>query len=134
MGTCVMDVSKGVAPGGRPRDTLAFDAERLRTELSDTTPLRAIVRETLSELPLHVPQLRASLADGRLTSVAIHARRLAQLFGSLLAYPASEAALRLRFAAESGSALPDLEAALDGLDREVERLMRDLADQLDALS
>ena len=119
------------APGSPVSNASAFDADRLRSELADPTALRGIVQDTLSELPGHVYHLRVAHDDGRLESLATHARRLAQLFAGLLAFPASEAALRLRYAAEVAS--PETGSALSRLEQEMEILARALAAEFDIL-
>ncbi len=111
-------------------DVVSFDRDRLLIEMGDLSPLRSVAFDALHHFPRFTTHLREAATDERLESLACFARRLAMLCSSLLAFDAAEAAEMLRFAAEAAD-LDRIASALDAVERELERLMRDLADTCD---
>ena len=88
---------------------------------------REFVPAVAAELPRHLADLRGAIADNEYDRVGSHARRLANLFCSLLAADASDAARRL--AAEAGRRRDgEMRLALRELELETDRLLADLTE------
>ena len=106
---------------------LSFDLERLLSDLEgDLERARELILAVATELPGHTLHLRASIDDGDFERVRIYARRLANLFGSLLACEASDAARRLQSESARRS-IGQMRTALSELEQEVDRLLADLS-------
>ena len=103
-----------------------FDLEQLLSDMSgDHDRLRELTFRVAGELPRYLLDLRDCVERKSADRVLHWAHLLTSTLMSLSAYKASEAASRLLRAAEFGE-IPELNAALEALETEVDLLIRDL--------